>query len=219
MKLKELISTARIVTDDINPDEPLWTDAEWTVYANDAEREACRRADLLYDELDPIAVKANQPAYTVPGYVKRVIRAKLDSMTVPLKRTTRYEQDRLYWNWDLLTGQPDFYITEIGQEFLLVRLPLVDDTLRIIVVRYPVNQMSAPDDSPEIDEAYHLDLVDWMCARAYMKDDADTQNIKKAEEYEAKFTLKFGPRPTARTELFRKRMPLRGDMWPRIWGL
>ena len=63
--------------------------------------------------------------------------------------------------------------------------------------RTPITLMTEGVHTPEIQQAYLHDCIDWMCHLAYLKNDADTKDPKAALMYEQLFTMKVGPRPTA----------------------
>ncbi|MBZ0158397.1 MAG: hypothetical protein K8I29_19540 [Alphaproteobacteria bacterium] len=212
MTLQEILDAARndFLADKNTP--KLWSDDTLARYANEAEREACRRADLLIDSTTiavcSIAVSANTASYALHGKIRRVLEAKLASQPVPLFLKTKGELDELYPEWRNETGTP-VYVIPNPTTVRLVPTPTATDTLALEVVRLPLADMSLedPDATPEIPEAYHFDLIDWICHLAYSKQDAETMDLEKAKLHEARFTAKFGPRPSALSETNRVRSP------------
>lgn len=138
-----------------------------------------------------------------------------------LIKTTSFALDENYSGWNSQVGEPAGYIQEENHELVLIPMPEYANTLSLTVVRLPAADMTlALKDtvSPEIPEQYHLDLLDWVCYRAFLKDDADSQDIQKAKFYEESFTSKFGPRPSARTEIMRRRYPRSLKARPQSFG-
>ena len=126
-----------------------------------------------------------------------------------LVKRTSYDLNAEHPGWEQMVGDPRAFLQEEDRELRLVPIPREANTLRMVVSRLPVADMALATrntTTPEISE-YHYDLLDWMCHLAYLKDDADTQDLPKAKQYEDGFTAKFGSRPTARTEQFRKKYP------------
>lgn len=70
-----------------------------------------------------------------------------------------------------------------------VPVPDTAETVSLIVYRYPLDPITA-DSQPEafeLEEQHHIHLLDGMKARAYGKQDAETFDKGRSEEYEAKF--------------------------------
>jgi len=138
-----------------------------------------------------------------------------------LIKTTSFALDELYSGWNSQVGEPAGYIQEENSELVVIPAPEYANTLSLTVVRLPASDMTlALKDtvSPEISAQYHLDLLDWVCYRALLKDDADSQDIQKAKFYEESFTRNFGPRPSARTEITRRRYPRSLKARPQSFG-
>lgn len=138
-----------------------------------------------------------------------------------LVKMTTFTLDNEYPGWNSQIGEPAGYFQEENNELVLVPIPEYANTAYLTVVRLPASSMTlALKDtvSPEIASQYHFDLLDWVYNLAFKKDDADTQDLKKAQMYEDSFTRKFGPRPSARTENIRKRYPRSLKARPKSFG-
>jgi len=138
-----------------------------------------------------------------------------------LVKMTAFTLDNEYPGWNSQIGEPYAYFQEENNELVLVPIPEYANTAYLTVVRLPATDMTlALKDtvSPEIPAQYHLDLLDWVCYLAFLKDDADSQDIQKAKVYEDSFTRKFGPRPSARTEIMRRRYPRSLKARPQSFG-
>jgi hypothetical protein len=301
MTLGELIQEARSRLDDEAVQAGLWSDTLLTRYANEAEKEATRRADLLIDRTDPtycrVELIAEKPDYSRNAKVLRVLEAYLGPSVVkdtiswtaatrtladtgngflkagfkadtpitvygfttagnngrftissvtagsivvvesgmtdeaatptvtvkgpkfPLKKKSRMDMDIEFGTWSDTRGEPQFFITDIGTELVVFPIPTEANVLDMIVSRLPKTAMSdLTTHSPEIQEEYHFDLVDWMCHLAFMKRDSDSFDAQLATSYENSFTKTFGPRPSANAEQDRRSRPRPRSIRPREFG-
>jgi len=206
MKLGKLKELLRQELDDTT--QPyLWSDIELEAYLNDAEREACRRARLLVDSstdaVCSIAVTATTATYALDSRVIAVRRAKLASMTTPLGRASVIDLDEARAGWEDETGEVEAYIVDLNSNSItLYRIPDVDDTLNLTVVREPLNEMNDDEESPEIPTRYHMSLRFWAKYLAYSKPDSEAFNDKLALINEAAFTQEFGPKRAAIDEAY-----------------
>ena len=79
----------------------------------------------------------------------------------------------------------------IGMQKGLVRwiyVPVADDTALLTIKRLPLNRLTDFDQEiSEVEEDHHLALIDGMFAEALLKQDADTFDLGKSENFEAKF--------------------------------
>jgi hypothetical protein len=205
MFLNDLIISAQNQADEvIDKPDLLWSLAEWTEFANDAENEACLRADLLIDSTDAmtiIPVLSGTATYALDERIVRIIRAKISGGTEPLVKTSRRVLDATYPDWENDSGTVRSWLPDDTNKITLYRKPNAVATLSLMVARLPVSPMLLVDkltQSPEIDTQYHLGLVDWMLHRAYSKQDSETLDKGKAKEHLERFTKRFGERPPAR---------------------
>lgn len=76
----------------------------------------------------------------------------------------------------------------------------------------------AAESYPEIDEAHHYGLIDGICHLAYQMQDSETLDVNKTKLHEQKFTARFGPEPSARTEEKRRKIPSSGGMRAKTFG-
>lgn len=61
--------------------------------------------------------------------------------------------------------------------------------------------------APEIDEEYHLGLMDWIAYLALINHDEDAEALRKSNLHDARFTQKFGRAISAKSEGNRRRRP------------
>jgi hypothetical protein len=207
MKLSDLIAEARQRCSDTSQ-PPMCTDARFTLLANDAENEACRRARLLVDSTTPeickIDVLANQPLYPQNPSIIFVRRASLDTGDRYLSRITRRDlDDHLGPNWMTETGEVVGFVPDTDSQALrLFRIPEDPGVLSLTVVRLPKTPMvlGDADVGPEIHPRLHMSLVSWMVYRFFDTPDAEMRDPKKAAAALVEFEREFGPPATATEE-------------------
>ena len=176
MKLSELRALVRgRIRDTVKP--YLVTDQEIDDNLNEAEREACERAQLIED---------------------------FDSFTIDLEPgVTRYSLDpRIIDVIDIIIGTEDqrefsdgWTLTET--HLVLERSPVSADTLTLHCYRLPKDPMKSANDTPEIRETYHRNMADWAISLCYLIPDSELFNPQAAERYAVRFTQSFGERPSA----------------------
>lgn len=202
MTLDELIVAFR--SESFDREEPyLWSDEEIASYLADAEREACLRARLIYDEASAnvavLAIESGQSWTALHPAILRVTRARLESGLCLLGQTDPGELDRIFHGWDAETGTPRWYFIA-GSRLRLIPSPTATDTLYLSVYRTPISELTTDDPyaEPEIPASHHVGLLRWALYRAYSKRDAEALDPSRAAIYLNQFELEFGPRPSAR---------------------
>ena len=198
MTLRELIDRFRILAQDkVRP--YLWPDEELAPWFSDAESEAAIRARLINDSDElSITVGENDPV-TLPNGLFDIQFAELraaDGTTSEIVSSSRRELDRMRPGWRSRRERPTHYVLD-DKSLIVSALPDQDYTLHVEFFRTPGNPLQGDGDTPEIAEAHHLSLLDWVLHCAYSKPDVDTLNPGKAADSEADFTAYFGRRPNA----------------------
>lgn len=179
MTLGELREAFRLQVDDA-ASPYLWSDAEFKLWLNEAEQEACIRAKLLRDTSQTVATVVGQKEYTLDAGVIDVQSITID--------------DEPFADWDL------FETTLILDE-----APTEAQTLELVVFRLPSTQIVNDTDSPEIAAKHHLRLLDWVRFRAYLKKDAETFDANASAQAEAIFERSFGRRQDANVQRKQRR--------------
>ena len=222
MNLGELRNAARLRLDDTEADY-LWSDDELNLFINEAVNEACIRARLNIDstssEVAEIQVTTGTSQYEVHPSVFFIERAYLETTKRSLNKTSFHELDLAGGNWPDDIGDPTHYVMDVdhfttdgalSNRLTLYPIPIKDEVLRLTTYRLPLADMSSDADEPDIPRFHHSYLVDWVCFRAYAKQDADTLSVDRALRFEQEFERRFGPRPEARRlEWRRKQRPKR----------
>ncbi len=209
MTLAEIIAATRVrATDEVVP--YLWSDPEIIGYTNDAQREACRRARLLTDStanaVCNINLAANRSTYTLNQAVLFITRAKLTTEAMPLRPVSYKDLDCHRPGWEEETGTPTHYVKDMDTgKFRPYPTPDASGTVKLVVTRLPLCDMSISSDEPEISQRLHDSLIFWNLYRMYSKPDVDTQNKVKAAEYLAFFEQEFGKKSSAIDEAWIER--------------
>lgn len=184
----------------------LFSQAQVWAWLNEAEREACLRADLIFDEATAavcqVAVTAGTASYTLHAKITRVAYATFLATgasaedRVVLELVDRIELTRRRPHWRTETEEPRELIVE-QRKARFGCIPQDDGTLALECYRLPLNDMAAADAEPEIGAAHHLGLVQWAKYRAYLVPDTETYDEAAAERALAEFERIFGLRPDA----------------------
>lgn len=204
MNLQQLIERFRIEADDLVPNPYLWTD-EWLAgWFSEAQDEAAVRHRLLLDDYTPavtqIPVTAGVASYPLHPKVYEI--AALDfapevGYMQPVYLTSREKLDRERPGW---RDEPQDTPTRAIQTDTRIRLvpkPSQAGTLRLEVYRLPLKALANDNDKPEIHEAHHIHLVQWVLYRAFAKPDADGRDPQRAKDALGNFEAYFGIRPDA----------------------
>lgn len=205
MDLEQLRALARDWLDD-EVEPPLWSDERIEQYLNEALREAALRARMLLDSTTPTVCEVDlvvgQSEYDLHPSVIFVRRAVRDlDLHNPLTRVQHAVIDSIRPGWRTDSGSPTYLIPNLQKgKFTLSPTPDAVDTLRLTVVRYPLDAelLAVDDDVPPIDEILHEKLVHWVCWRALMKRDTEGNMPAEAERHLGFFEEAFGSRPSAK---------------------
>lgn len=175
-----------------------------TIYANEAQVEACRRGELLRDSSSPmcsIAIAAGDEIAPLDPRIVRIIRARVDGQDVAV--VSGEDMDGIFpaWQDDANRNKPTHLISGMtsGAMHLWPR-PKEAGTIRLTVQRLPLKPLRNDNDKPEIRPELHPGLVDWMLYRAYSREDTDLHNDTKAALALARFEAEFGRKTSGRNE-------------------
>lgn len=184
---------------------PLWTDTQLIRWANDAQREACRRGKLLIDSTDDTICSIDydtvDPVLDLDTRIISIREAIVDGQTIPLDEYLLSRMNELFPGWRSAAAQfPMGYIKDYGsKQIRLYPQPTQAGTVLLSVVREPLEDM-AKTDEPELPARYHMSLVEWLLYRAYSLQDPDTCDPQRAQKALTAFETEFGRRSSARNE-------------------
>ena len=203
MNLEQLIARFRIEADDLI--EPYLWEPEWLAnWFSEAQDEAAVRARLLLDDYTPavtqIAVSAGWDSYSLHAKLYEIASLRLvptDQRPCAPRLVSREWLDRKVPGWrDLPAGTPRWAI-QTDTRLRLVPAPAVDGAIRLEAYRLPMKVLANDNDKPEIHEAHHIHLVQWVLYRAFGKPDADAHDPQRSAQALAQFEQYFGLRPDA----------------------
>lgn len=202
MKLSGLISAFRLAANDgVSP--YFWADADVTQWLNQAVTEAAIRRRMLYESENPAICEISVTA-GVASYETHSALFELDYLAFlppggrisPVRLVSGEALDRIDPEWRQRVGVPTHAI-QSDKGLRLVPRPDADGVLHVEGYRIPLEEMSDPDDAPEINEVHHIHLIDWALHKAFSLPDTETFDPTRAASAEAGFTAYFGPRPDA----------------------
>lgn len=169
----------------------LWSDLEVYGYIDDAQKMFCRKTDGISD-----ATKAKVVNITVTpdtDWVKTHPSIKL------IRRATRMDtgrpidvinnQDMLDRGWYFDGSKGPVKALVVGEEQHKAQVyPISNETMtiRLLVYRLPLELIEGDQDF-EIIERHHRHLLLWVKSLAYLKQDAETYDKSKANEFEGRF--------------------------------
>lgn len=218
MILDELVSQYRRDAED-RADPPMCSDADAVARMNEAEREACKRADLLHEaddeDLCSIATTEGTATYTLhvkllrPTYITWT--ADGSDTATPLTIIDRVELQRIRPDWREDT-EPMYVIVE-DRKLRLCWAATSDGTLTLEGYRLPLENMSEDDDEPEISEAHQDKLPKWVEYRVYSNPGNEFADKDRAKAAYDEFERYFGPSKDAE----RMRAPENGPMFTKAW--
>lgn len=185
-----------ITEDDEGVYQLRWSNEELTQMINQAERDACRAADLLKTTLDStfnISVVATTHTYALDPRVYKVKQVYLASTGKFLG-----EADIENIMTDLTKkNTPEYFIQDVNvNELRLYPEPIASDTISLIGYRFPLvayNWDQAEILSSELRSEHQIPML-WQAAYyAYQKDEANSFDPNRAEYFRNKFNQQFTP--------------------------
>jgi hypothetical protein len=191
MTLSQLLTLAANRLDDTK--EPyLWSDEELTSYANQRINKICEEVPAIRDDstvgICTIPVTAGLNTYATDPRIIYIVEARLNSEVWPLGRMGYQELISFQSTWRSVSNTPRSFITDFELDrILLYPKPIVNDTLYLNVIRYPLEPLDylrASTMIPEIPARLHELLIPGITAQAYRKADAETENLVRSKEDE-----------------------------------
>ena len=182
----------------------LWTDVEVWNYMNDAYRMYFRLTGGIPDAISSITqvpIVAGQATSVVSPLILRFNSAYLVSDGTDLKIVNDTQTPKLgstdYGNWvqaarDNTPGPVRYMQTNVARDqyggtVRWIKMPAVSDTVQLYVYRLPLDTVTTGFGFDELDEMHHEALMLWMKARAYGKQDAETFDRGRRDDYDKQF--------------------------------
>lgn len=202
LELKDLFR--REVRDEAEP--YLWTDADILTYINEAQNMFCRLAGGIADaastDIIRVLVGAGMLIVAIsPKILKlRDVRRASDGRNVDILNLEDLGTAGVtYGGYGQQWGTGGAKVgTELGptravvlgaQEdaIMLIPLPAEEDVLYLVVDRLPINHVDYATHGLEIGDIHHRSLLYWMKHLAHEKQDAETYDRGRSEEFRQKF--------------------------------
>lgn len=177
--------------------DSLWVDADIIRWIGEAQKELCERVDILFDASSyTLTTDPGTDLYALDDVITKVRRGKvaagrtLEAVSVKelLRRyqPTSFEIDVV--DWEGMTGIPKYIVTDYEVGYVkLVPEPTSIETIELHVYKAPLDDIVM-----EIPNKYRKKLLHKVKHLAYMKDDVDSQDLKKAgyhdDRWEAEVT-------------------------------
>lgn len=186
--------------EDADETELLWKTPELRHFANEAIREVAirtrclRDGDRNEDGVTRYPVAAGESTIAVDPRVLVIKRAWWNDTVMTPEAEFHLDEWSSSWRTDSTDCPRRFTLERSSRNLRLVGVPTVAGVVSLDVIRLPLAVIETG--TPEIPQQYLADCLDWMCALAYLKNDADTANPQLSQMYAAEFERKVGPRPT-----------------------
>jgi len=201
MTLQDLIARFRVLAAD-KAQPPLWSDAEVTMWLNDAQRQACIRGRLIREDENKavclISMQEGKQTYKLHPKVYEIINLRFvgASRARPAVIVSRewLDNERPSWRDD---NYPPELVIQDDTTIRIVGSAVVGEVLQLECYRLPLEDMVQGDDEPEIHEAHHEHLVQWALHKAFSVVDADGFDARRSAQAEDEFTRYFGLMPDA----------------------
>lgn len=218
MNLSEIIGLCRqLYLDDFvtgwetDDEDLLWSNAELTALANEAELEITERQpihDNTTAAICKLPIVAGTVDYAIDPRIVYVKTAVLDSLDEKIEKTdTQYMDNNNVAHWRSETGEIKFFISDLNSNKIrVIRIPVVDDGLTLEVARRPLAPMvfdAITPPTPEVNAAHHNNMVHWIAYKAFLKQDAETHNSNYAKMHHDIFVNEVGPRLDVTRQTFR----------------
>lgn len=201
MNLAQLRAAFRVDADDLAKPY-LFKDEQFLEWINEAQDEACIRANLLFESansaLCELDVGPDERSYALDDRWYTLSKAFLvqGDCALELTLTSRERLDSLHPRWRTERRSTSaLMVFDTRVEFDVA--PVVASTLRLEGYRVPLARMEDDEDSPEIARVHHRQLVHWALHRGYSVPDSEVFNPQKAAASLADFVVVFGLRPDA----------------------
>jgi len=170
-----------------------WKNEELVANINEAINLVYRRTHPIKD-METINVSVGVTTYPIPIYSLEINEMKMSNG----KALEKASVDALWRNQSFFTdeNEPRYFIPDMGQNTItLYRKPIEATVLTYLFYRLPKVPLTWTNNTayPELREEFHLPMLFYAAHLAYMKDEANTLDPKRAMTYSAMFDLEFPP--------------------------
>lgn len=181
-----LLSRFRLeVRDEVAP--YLWSDAEIYAYMDQAQKDFCRYTGGLADTYT-VSLVASTATYSVSPRITKIeyVSRTSDDVEVAIINIGDVASGDYALNTD--EGTVEAILTDVGaDEIRCIPVPSASDTLSMIIKRMPLTDIDAGGDTLEIAEHHQTHLIPGMAYYAYRKQDAETFDRERSDQYHGTF--------------------------------
>lgn len=197
MRVSEIITQLREdYLDDtlgVDTNDSLVSEKALVRFADEAQKESCRRMDMIYDQdtaaICTINFLANGQGLALDKRITKLERVMLDG--VELIKKSESELKARNPAWLTYTGTPTCYYIK-QRKIYLHPIPVIVGVLNLAVYRLPLSDIRSTATAFEIPDEFQPDLIYWMLYRTYNLRDEDLHDPKNAALYFEQFTQNFG---------------------------
>jgi hypothetical protein len=200
MTPKELLELFRKEADDTTKPY-LWSDEEFYYYLNEAQDLHVRLVGGIADRRSPLTKVTYKTGDQFRKYDERILRIKgafdESNNILTIRNLDNFESGYLEDDYgqrlnvgleDGKTGDIKYLVTDVETgEFQLYPIPDHEGWIRLYVYRLPLEEVTASSEL-EIPTFHHLNLLNWVKHKAYMKQDVEAFNMSKATDFRAAFS-------------------------------
>lgn len=182
----------------------LWTDEEVLSYMDDAHRMFARRTGCIRDATSALCTLKFGVDKKFVAYDERILGiryAELNSTGRKLNIVNleneveggilpEYDYNSLIWRSRLNdpSGVVDTLVLGMDSDNIRVIPPSAEaDSATLVIFREPLSTINAEGQEFEIPERHHTSLYFWMAHKAYNKQDVDTYDKTKSDDFGQKF--------------------------------
>lgn len=170
-----------------------WSNEELTQNINEAIRQVYRRILPVKDILITIPVIAGTHTYSLDPIIIQLLGIRSPLTELPLVQLDIED----IWDvpqWESVQGDPTHYIPNYDTGTIrLYPEPTQGDTLSLMYYRLPITELSwsANTLGPELRNEFQIPMLNYALFLAYMKDEANTNDPAKAQNFLALFNQEF----------------------------
>ena len=201
MTPSELLSQFRREVDDLA--EPyLWSDEEFYLYLNEAQDLHVRLIGGIADRRSTMTKISYKSGDQFKKYDERILRIKgaFDELNnvLTVRNLDNFESVYLEDDYgmrvnagleDGRTGNIKYLITDVeSDEVQFYPLPDHDGYVRLYVYRRPLEEITGASSELEIPSHHHLNLLNWVKYKAYLKQDVETFDGTRSAEFRKAFS-------------------------------
>lgn len=163
-----------------------------------------------------IPILLGVPSYVIDERLVRITSARLDSQTVDLSCVDTNYMDSYFSGWKSASNAEPSHLILSGVGTKKIRLystPVVNDVLRLVGFRMPYKSLATADVDTELEirSKFQRKLYNGILAKAYKKQDSETEDFKRTSLHEGlykidkdeirKFTVRFERQPKVNAPL------------------